>query len=126
MKYKVIKVTSKESGTSKDGKAWQKIGVLVKENEGDYPKELYLETMTDNMVNAVSTLKVGEIITPSFNVFSRTWTDKAGNTKYFTTASIWKFERDGLTHEPKKEEPKQTTVKTASVEYNANADDLPF
>lgn len=107
MKYKVILVTKKESGTSKEGKAWQKIGALLKENEGEYPKELYIETMTENMVNAVSTLKEGEIITPSFNVYSRAWTDKEGNTKYFTTASIWKFDREAITQsEPKKVEPK--------------------
>lgn len=122
MKYKVILVTKKESGTTKEGKAWQKIGALLKENEGEYPKELYVETMTENMVNAISTLKEGEIITPSFNVFSRAWTDKEGNTKYFTTASIWKFDRDAVTQqsEPKKSEQKP-------VEQVNNQDDqLPF
>lgn len=113
MKYKVILVTKKESGTSKDGKNWQKIGALLKENEGEYPKELYVETMAENMVNAVSTLKDGEIITPSFNVFSREWTDKSGNTKYFTTASIWKFDREATTKsEPKKVEPKPVEAST--------------
>lgn len=121
MKYKVIKVTKKESGTSKEGKSWQKIGALLKENEGEYPKELYVETMTENMVNAVSTLKEGEIITPYFNVFSRAWTDKEGNTKYFTTASIWKFDREGITQsEPTKVEPKPVE------KANNQEDSLPF
>lgn len=123
MKYKVILVTKKESGTSKEGKAWQKIGALLKENEGEYPKELYVETMTENMVNAVSTLKEGEIITPSFNVFSRAWTDKDGNTKYFTTASIWKFDREGKTQsEPTKPDPKPVE----QVNNQDDSDKLPF
>lgn len=123
MKYKVIKVTKKESGTSKEGKVWQKIGALLKENEGEYPKELYVETMTENMVNAISTLKEGEIITPSFNVFSRAWTDKDKNVKYFTTASIWKFDREALTQsEPKKVEPKPVE----QVNNQDDSDELPF
>lgn len=123
MKYKVILVTKKESGTSKEGKAWQKIGALLKENEGEYPKELYVETMTENMVNAVSTLKEGDIITPSFNVFSRAWTDKDGNTKYFTTASIWKFDREGKTQsEPTKPDPKPVE----QVNNQDDSDKLPF
>lgn len=123
MKYKVILVTKKESGTTKEGKTWQKIGALLKENEGEYPKELYVETMTENMVNAVSTLKEGEMITPSFNVFSRAWTDKEGNTKYFTTASIWKFDREATPQsEPTKVEPKPVEQVTNQDE----SDKLPF
>ncbi len=114
MKYKILKVSELQKTTTKDGKEFQKIGFYAEEVKDQYPKKVYFESGKEDMIKAIQNLKVGEVITPSFNIESKEY-----NGKYYTTVIIWKFEKEGITNEP---------VNTVSnVANNDNeGDNLPF
>ena len=85
MTGEILKIMEVEKGTSKAGKAWQKVNfVLATGNE--YNPEVAFQIFGDEKVeNFVKYNKVGQTVDVSFNVSSREY-----NGKYYHNLEAWK------------------------------------
>lgn len=116
IKGRLISKGNVESGTSKAGKSWQKSSFVL-ETEGQYAKKICFEVFGEDKIKAVESAKVLTEIEVSFNVESREF-----NGKWYTTASLWRFDLVGKT------EPTETTGIQDAVVISENQEDdgLPF
>lgn len=83
---KTIAVLHLDSGTSKNGSAWQKRNFVI-ETSGQYPKKVCFQLFGERVNNCPN---VGEEVKVSFDPESREW-----NGKWFTQLNAWKVERQG-------------------------------
>lgn len=71
-----------QTGTKKDGGEWSK-GVFVIKTDGQYPKDVALETTAE----IYGKLSMGQTLTFHINVESREY-----NGRWYTNVWVWKFE----------------------------------
>jgi len=81
---KVIKILPLQQGESKAGKAWQKQEFVI-ETADKFPKQVCFSTMNDK-TDEVKKLKVGDVVTVSFDPESREY-----NSKWYTDLRAWKI-----------------------------------
>jgi len=93
-KLKVKKVFPLESGTSKNGKDWVKIGLLC-ETDGTYPSDVYITFKGKNDVEKAKTLNVGHIIETTYQPESREF-----NGRWYTELKCWGIEVMGKNSAP--------------------------
>lgn len=89
--------------------------VVVKTNDGKYDEFIELEARNEK-VDEFKGVREGDTITAHFNLKGRKWTNKDGETKYFTTLSVWRVEKGASTPE---------TVNQEDL-TEVGDDDLPF
>jgi hypothetical protein len=108
---KLIEKTEIQSGVSKAGKQWQKIGfaIKVKEQNLKFPKELYFESLNTDVIQFISDTSDGSIVRVWYDVTSRKWKDR-----WFTGANAFKVETVR----------EDTSVVTGQEDLNAYADDI--
>jgi len=74
-------------GTSKAGKAWQKIGFALKVKGQRYPKDMYFETLNPQLIQEVSDTNLDSEIKVYFDAQSRKWNDR-----WFTSLNAFRIE----------------------------------
>lgn len=83
MKGRVAKVTT-ESGVSKEGKNWERVGVLIT-TDSQYDPNVYFGT-TAKCGEFAKTLKTGQEVEIEYNLKSREY-----NGRWYTEANAWKI-----------------------------------
>lgn len=114
VKGKVFKIKDKVTGKSKNG-TWVKQEFIVETN-GEYPKKIAFSAWGDK-TDIVSSLRVGEPVTVSFNAESREY-----NENWYTDLRAWKIGREQTQQATTSVPPAQET-QNDSTQQN---DDLPF
>jgi hypothetical protein len=110
LKGKLVKLLPEVTGEGKNG-TWKKQDFVV-ETLGEYPKTVCFQSW-GTTVESVKNLKVGDNLTVYFRLESREF-----NEKYFTNATAWKIQKEGVATGNKKVEPPPPE--------NKDEDDLPF
>ena len=83
---KITKVLERQTGTSKDGKEWQKQQFIV-DNNAQYNNIFCFEVFGAEKVEKFHKYnKVGDVVEVEFNVNTNEWQGK-----YFTSLSAWKI-----------------------------------
>lgn len=104
---KLISRGKVEKGTSKQGKEWQKLTIVL-ETDGQYPKNVAIEVIKQQVIDVVSKLKQNENLICSVNVESREY-----NGRWFTSVTAWNVKvatavETVRSTTPQAEEPEQT------------------
>lgn len=84
----IEKILTLESGTTKDGKEWQKQSFIVANNEGyDNKKQIFCFEIfgEEKVTNFNKYNKVGDVVKVDFNISTNEWKDR-----YFTSLQAWK------------------------------------
>lgn len=87
---RIMKVLPVQTGTSKQGNQWKKQDFILEYVHGEYPKQLYLSTLDENVCGK---LAVGQEVEANVDFTVREWTSPQGVVKYFNEPRLW---RDGL------------------------------
>jgi hypothetical protein len=85
--------------------------ILTDDSNEKYPQHLAIQ-FTQDSVNLLDGLNVGEEIDVSINLRGREWTSKEGVVKYFNTIEGWRIEN--------------INSSSAPVAASNESDDLPF
>lgn len=131
---KLIQKTDIQSGVSKKGNQWSKLGFVVKV-ESKFPKDVYFETLNSEVIQFVSDTNLESDIRVWFDVSSRAWQDK-----WFTSATAYKVEvikedrnlvveqedMNRMTQEEAKRRNDEVSSLLGSGVEDGGADDLPF
>lgn len=83
---KLIEKTDIQSGVSKKGNQWSKIGFSVKV-EGKFPKDVYFEALNSEVIQFVSDTNLESDIRVWYDISSRKWKDR-----WFTSVTAYKVE----------------------------------
>lgn len=98
----IEKILTLESGTTKDGKEWQKQIFIVANNEGyDNKKQIFcFEIFGEEKVSNFNKYnKVGDVVKVDFNISTNEWKER-----YFTSLQAWKvFKAEQTPATPEKE-----------------------
>jgi len=98
----IEKILTLESGTTKDGKEWQKQSFIVANNEGyDNKKQIFCFEIfgEEKVVNFNKYNKVGDVVKVDFNISTNEWKER-----YFTSLQAWKvFKAEQTPAIPEKE-----------------------
>jgi hypothetical protein len=86
---------------------------FVLTTEDQYPQDVLFQ-LTQDKCSLADGLKVGQVVTVSYNLRGREWTSPQGEVKYFNTLECWKI--DGITTPPA----------PAPAPAEPIEDDLPF
>ena len=112
----IEKILTLESGTTKDGKGWQKQSFIVANNEGyDNKKQIFCFEIfgEEKVTNFNKYNKVGDVVKVDFNISTNEWKER-----YFTSLQAWKVFKS-----------EQATTASAIVnepEPKEEPDNLPF
>lgn len=112
----ITKVLEVQSGTSKDGKEWQKQLFLVDNNEKFNNIFCFEIFGSEKVENFAKYNKLGDVVEVEFNVSTNEWQGK-----YFTSLQAWKIMKaksEGVSDAPFPTIPAEQT--------NEETDDLPF
>lgn len=110
----ITEIHKTESGTSKAGKEWEKTSFVIDTNDTYNPLVCFSVFGSEKVENLNKFNKVGDVVTVSFNVSSRSW-EKDGKVSWFHNLDSWMIKKtDGSTQE-------ETPASEATEE-----DDLPF
>lgn len=82
---KLIEVTIPEEITMKNGQTLIKC-LAILETEDKYPKKIAVSLQKAELVDAITSKKLGEMIEVDVNIESREW-----NGKWFTEVKAWKI-----------------------------------
>ena len=85
IKAKLIEVTEPQELTTKAGKSYIKC-LAILETEGNYPKKIAVSLPKTELIEKVTKLRIGELVTISVNVESKEF-----NGKWFTEVKGWKI-----------------------------------
>jgi len=95
----IEKILTLESGTTKDGKEWQKQSFIVANNEGyDNKKQIFCFEIfgEEKVTNFNKYNKVGDVVKVDFNISTNEWKER-----YFTSLQAWKvFKAEQLSATP--------------------------
>lgn len=118
---KVTAISAEQRGTSKAGKEWRRIDVVLEyEAHEKYPKQVLFSVMNDNIDKLA--LVVGE----SYEV-EIDFSVNAYNGKHYMNASCWKASALSQTQTPPPPLPEAQQTVTATADFGNDADDnLPF
>jgi len=84
----IEKILTLGSGTTKDGKEWQKQSFIVANNEGyDNKKQIFCFDIfgEEKVTNFNKYNKVGDVVKVDFNISTNEWKER-----YFTSLQAWK------------------------------------
>lgn len=112
----IEKILTSESGTTKDGKEWQKQSFIVANNDGyDNKKQIFcFEIFGEEKVSNFNKYnKVGDVVKVDFNISTNEWKER-----YFTSLQAWKVFKAEQT-------PSIPNVGN-ETETQGEASDLPF
>lgn len=87
-KGQIVEMGEIEIGTSKAGKDWTKREVLVRHEDGQYPKEVLITCMNASC-DALDQFNVGDMVLIDAHVESR----KSDSGRYFTNVNGWRVSR---------------------------------
>jgi hypothetical protein len=82
---KLMQVTTPEELTMKNGNTFIKCHAIL-ETEGNYPKKIAVSLPKTELIEKVTKLRIGELVTISVNVESKEY-----NGKWFTEVKAWKI-----------------------------------
>jgi len=109
----ITKITKLQTGTSKAGKEWQKLGFVVT-IQSEYPKDAYFTVFGEEKVaNFMKFNRVGQTVEVFFNISSREF-----NEKWYTDLGAWKVVSEKITE--------ATTTADTNGEFHKATEDLPF
>jgi len=115
IKGEIISISEVQTGTSKKGNNWKKLGFTITTG-GDYPKKVHFTVFGDEKVdNFMKFNKVGQNVDVSFNVESREF-----NERWYTDLGAWKV------FTLKEEEVSATKKEEFHSVESINDDSLPF
>lgn len=115
---KITKVLDVQSGTSKDGKEWQKQLFLVDNNE-KYNNIFCFEIFgSEKVENFAKYNKLGDTVEVEFNVSTNEWQGK-----YFTSLQAWLIKKGDAVNEAIDNAPFKTIP---ADQVNEESDGLPF
>ena len=111
---------------------------VVKEQEGQYPQFLKLQSNKDKAENVIKYQKVGDMVDVSINLQGRQWTNPEGEVKTFNTIEAWKVFKADLSDDKAKKavgvidsvfeplEPSKSSVANNAPVQDEEDDILPF
>jgi hypothetical protein len=113
---RIFQILEQQSGNGQNG-PWKK-QVFIVETEGQYPKKVAFEAWNDK-AQEIQESAPGDKVTISYNLESKEY-----NGKWYTTAKVWKIERDYNSAPRQQQQPAaENTNSTPPAEMK---DDLPF
>lgn len=113
-----------QSGTSKNGNAWQKQEFILGYGTGEVPHSILLATMDTNVIGK---LAEGQNVEVSFDFSVREWTNPQGVKKYFNEPRIWQNGLRCISQGQQSQQPVQTApLPQAPQQAVNNGSDLPF
>lgn len=83
---KVIAKTEVETGTSKAGKEWEKMSVVINDGAPEYSKDIAFQ-LFGQIVETGKSLNIGDTVDISYNLDSREY-----NSKWYSNINAWKIE----------------------------------
>lgn len=115
LKGEITKIAKLETGTSKTGKEWKKLGFVVTTG-GEYPKDVYFTVFgEEKTANFMTYNRVGQVVEVFFNINAREF-----NNKWYTDLGAWKVVSEKIT------ESNTPVTETASADGFHKTEDLPF
>lgn len=91
--------------------------------DGAYPQHIKFQLNQDRC-NLISSFDKGDMVKVSFNLSGRPYTNKEGNTMYFSNLVAWRLERVQQESVPPPPDPYEAPA--ASSGDSGDFDDLPF
>jgi hypothetical protein len=116
LKGEITKIAKLETGMSKAGKEWKKLGFVIT-TEGEYPKDVYFTVFgEEKTANFMTYNRVGQVVEVFFNINAREF-----NNKWYTDLGAWKVVSEKIT------ESNTPVTETASADgFHKVTEDLPF
>jgi len=112
----IEKILTLESGTTKDGKEWQKQSFIVANNEGyDNKKQIFCFEIfgEEKVTNFNKYNKVGDVVKVDFNISTNEWKER-----YFTSLQAWKvFKAEQAPVIPEKENEPETQEEDSGLPF---------
>ena len=89
---------------------------VITDETSQYPQDILMQLTQDN-VDKMDGVKVGDVITVKFNLRGREWVNPEGVSKYFNSLDCWFVQKGEATAKP--------SAPAMEVSNDVN-DDLPF
>lgn len=119
MTGKIAKVLDTQSGVSKAGKEWIKQSFVL-DNGAKFNPEVSFNLFGQEKVDMLNGFNVGDEIEVAFNLSSREY-----NGNYYTSADVWKMQKNEMYDTVLKEELEQSNNGTLQESLKQDSD-LPF
>jgi len=113
---KLIKIQEAESGTSKNGKAWDKQTCIV-QTDSKYNNIVCITAFGEDHIRNLNKLKIGSGVAIECNVYSREY-----NGKYYHQIDGWRF----ATSNGELKNFSNNNDESNNAEEFVTVDDLPF
>ena len=130
MELKNVEIISIDKIKRFEGSEFYCVEWVVKEQEGQYPQFLKLQSNKDKADNVVKYQKVGDNVDVSINLQGRQWTDPKGVVKTFNTKEAWKVFKADLSDDKAQKVVSAIDAAFEPVEASKSNieedDDLPF
>ena len=81
---KLVKKLDRETGTSKSGKSWEKMSILIEQAGTEYNKEVVVSFFGYDKVKSLRDIEVGTEVSVSINLSSREY-----NGRYYHNIDGW-------------------------------------
>jgi hypothetical protein len=114
---KLVQILPLQTGAGKNGTNWKKQDVIV-ETDGQYPKKVCISIWGDKINENI--LKVGKMLTISFDVESREY-----NGKWYTDVKAWKVVEGGSSQDSQENDYSESKNIAPSLNVD-DIEDLPF
>ena len=129
MELKNVEIISIDKLKTFKGSEFYCVEWVVKDDSGQYPQFLKLQSNKNKADDLIKYQKVGDRVDVAFNLNGRQWTNPEGDVKTFNTIEAWKVFKADLSDDKVQKavsvvdavfEPLETS------EMNDGDDDLPF
>ncbi len=102
---------------------------VIEIEDGMYPQHVKFQLVQDR-VAALDPFEVGDMLTISFNLRGREYTNPQGEVSYFTNLNAWRVQKVDAQQQPDSPPPTQSegvgTFPSANDEPGGEFNDLPF
>lgn len=123
MELKNVEIISIDKMKTFEGSEFYCVEWVVKDDNGQYPQFIKLQSNKEKADNLIKFNKVGEKVDVSFNLNGRQWINPQGETKTFNTIEAWKVFKSEVVDTPPS--PPLDSFEPAGDLDNDN-DPLPF
>lgn len=98
---------------------------VVTDASGNYPQDILFQ-LTQDRTGLLDDINESDVVSVTFNLQGREWTNKEGEVIYFNSLDVWKIEKNqgGGAPTPPDLEPAKSDDAETTVEESD--DDLPF
>jgi hypothetical protein len=98
---------------------------VVTDASGNYPQDILFQ-LTQDRTGLLDDINESDVVSVTFNLRGREWTNKEGEVMYFNSLDVWKIEKNqgGGAPTPPDLEPAKSDDAETTVEESD--DDLPF